>query len=346
MIVFFISFRLGNYRLRIVSVNGIISTLCGSGSSGYSGESIAATSSSFVSLQGNAVDSGNGDVYIATYGGNRVQVLTRATNLVSTFAGTGGSGFTGDGDAATAAQLSVPDAIFLNTNGNLYFTDGASRLRKVYTVMPTFSPTALPTVGPTAGPSSARSSSNFISTYVGTGTFSTTGTGGRATAATLSSPRGVFVDSVGFFYFAEADGNCIRGFSMSDNIVVSIAGSGSSGYAGDNGPATSAKIEYPMGIFLTTTGVLYIAANHNQAVRRVVSGVAYTFAGKGSTGSSGDGGPATSALLNAPIAIALDTTGKVYVSFSGTSNVRYIDTSGIIWLFAGNVDDVSLSFYC
>lgn len=200
------------------------------------------------------------------------------------------------------------------------------------------------TPSPTPSPSSVRSSLNFITTVAGTGATASSGTGGLATAAALNTARGVWVDTTGFLFFSEANGNCIRGFSLSDNIVTNVGGiCGLAGYSGNGGLATNAKMDYPSGIYGSSTGNLYVADNHNCVIRRITSSYISLTVGTGAVGSTGDGGQASASTLNSPMSVAVDSTGKLYISTTGDSRVRALDNSNIIWLFSGTL--LSL-FFC
>ena len=139
----------------------------------------------------------------------------------------------------------------------------------------------------------------MITTVAGTGTGGYSGDGGQATSAQLDYPRGVFVDPQGTLYIADSDNNRVRKVST-DGIITTIAGTGTAGYSGDGGQATSAQLNGPGGVFLDAQGTIYIADSLNNRVRKIVGGNITTIAGTGTAGFSGDGGQATSAQLNIP----------------------------------------------
>lgn len=370
-----------------MSTSDIITRVIGTGNVAYNGENVQATSSNMYSPAGVAVDSSNGDIYVAAFDGSRIQVLTRSSGLVSTIAGTGTSTTSGDGGSSTQASVNQPDALFLTTTGDLYFGERAgNRVRKLYfpspsmepsvvptvgpsvlpsrvpsvspivsptigpstlpttmtpstlpTASPSLSPTALPSVSPsTSAPSNVRGTYNLIATVVGTGSSSSSGTGGFATAASINGPRGIWMDSVGFLYFGEANSNCVRGFSTSTNIVVNILGScGATGAnTGDGNAATSALVNYPIGVFGNTAGVVYVADYYSNRVRYILSGIVRTFAGSGNGVNSGDGGFATAAGVFYPVYVAVDRSSNVYI-ISNYDRIRLVDTVGIITLYAG-----------
>lgn len=181
-----------------------------------------------------------------------------------------------------------------------------------------------------------RGSSNSVVTIMGTGLSSSLGTGGRATSATLSSPRCVQQDTAGDIYVLEQGGRCVRKIGGSDSIVQNYAGvCGSGGSSGDSGAASSALFETILSIFVSTIGAAYISDNYNVKVYKVSSdNIRSTFAGTGSDGPSGDGGQATAANLFQPYGVWGNTIGVIY-SITEVGLVRSISTAGIITTFAG-----------
>ncbi|TMC29793.1 MAG: hypothetical protein E6J27_04665 [Chloroflexi bacterium] len=192
-----------------------------------------------------------------------------------------GRDFSGDGGPATAARLLAPAGVALDPAGNLYIADTADhRIRKV-------------TPGGT------------ISTYAGSGNFGFSGDGGPATAAELNFPRDVALDPAGNLYIADSGNSRIRKVSPGGTIST-YAGSGSRGFSGDGGPAAAAQLNNPVGMALDPAGNLYIADITNNRIRKVTSGgTISTYAGSGSFGFSGDGGPATDAQLGVPVGALL-----------------------------------------
>ncbi|HSP66276.1 MAG TPA: hypothetical protein VLN48_01035 [Bryobacteraceae bacterium] len=231
---------------------------------------------------------------------------------ISTAAGTGAAGFAGDGGQATAAQLRFPAGLAFDASGNIYIADSFnSRVRKVDT-------------------------SGNISTIAGTGDFGYFGDGNTAAKAGLNRPYSVAVDKAGNIYIADAYNDAIRKVSTS-GTMSSFAGSSQRGLGGDGGAATGALLDTPTGLVLDAAGNLYIADTGNNRIRKVgTDGIISTFAGSGATGYSGDGGPATSAGLNAPQGIAVDNAGNVYVSDTLNHRVRKITPDGTISTVAGN----------
>ena len=251
--------------------------------------------------EGVAVD-GSGNVYIADSLNNRIRKLDPSGNI-TTFAGTGTSGFGGDGGMATSSLLRLPRGVAVDGSGNVYIADTQNdRVRKV-------------------------DSSGTISTIAGTGTYGFGGDGGSATSSLLRNPWGVAVDGSGNVYIADTNNHRVRKVDSS-GIISTIAGTGTSGFGGDGGAATSSLFRWPRGVAVDGSGNVYIADTGNARVRKVdSSGTISTFAGGGT--ESGDGGAATSARLNNPWEVAVDGSG-VYIADNSDHRVRKVDSSGII----------------
>src|ERR1035438_7849247 len=238
-------------------------------------------------------------------------VVRRVANgIISNFAGTGTAGSSGDGNAATGAQLSGPQGLAADSAGNLYIADTQNhRVRKV--------------------------ANGIISTVAGSGTAGFGGDGSAATSAQLNAPFGVAVDAAGNLYIAEFGNNRVRKVATNGNIGT-LAGSGVSGFSGDNGQATSAQLNGPQGVAVDSAGNVYIADTANNRVRMVApNGVITTVAGTGAAGVSGDGGLAINALVGNPVGLATDSVGNVYIA-DGSARVRKLFPSGIITTIAGS----------
>jgi hypothetical protein len=305
-----------NPRVRKVSTSGTITTVAGSGTYGFSGDGGPATDAGLSSPYGVAVDAA-GNLYIADAGNSRVRKVS-TSGTITTVAGSGTYGFSGDGGPATNAALSSPQGVALDAAGNLYIADAHnSRVRKV-------------------------STSGTITTVAGNGTFGFSGDGGPATDAGLNSPVGVTVDAAGNLYIADSGNHRVRKVSTSGTITT-VAGDGTFGFSGDGGPATNASLNIPYGVAVDAAGNLYIADPGNSRVREVaasvpplLSGTISTVAGDGTQGFSGDGGPATDAGLSGPYGVAVDAAGNLYIADPGDSRVRKVSTSGTITTVAGN----------
>jgi len=288
----------GNGRIRVVSSSGIITTMAGGGSA-QPGDGGPATSAALGHIEGLALDAA-GNLYLADYEGNRIRKVS-PSGIITTVAGNGNAGYSGDGGPATSAQLFAVYAVAVDTAGGIYIADyGNNRIRKV-------------------------STSGVITTVAGNGNPGYSGDGGPATTSQLNGPTGVAVDASGNLYIADSENNRVRKVSQS-GIITTAAGSATSGYSGDGGLATSAGLSEPNGVALDTAGNLYIGDTEDGRVRVVSpSGIITTVAGSTWYGGyTGDRGPATAAQLSSPWGIAIDTTGRVYVADSGNNAIRLL----------------------
>jgi len=287
-----------NQRVRKVSTTGIITTIAGNGTIGFSGDGSAATSAELNYPCAIAVDS-TGNIYIADNGNNVIRKVS-ISGIITTIAGNGNAGFSGDGGLANAAELAAPAGVAVDNSGNLYIADYQNmRIRKVNT-------------------------SGIITTIAGNGTAGYSGDGGVGTTAQLHYPLGVAVDASGNIFIADYANNAIRKLS-STGIISTIAGNGTGSYSGDGGPAISATLFEPDGVAVDTSGNLYISDGENNRIRMInASGIISTIAGNGAEGYSGDGGLATSAELYTA-AVALDLSGNVYIADNGNNRIRKVN---------------------
>jgi trimeric autotransporter adhesin len=299
-----------NNRIRKVTTVGIISTVAGNGTSGYSGDRGPATAAKLSGPTGVAVDSA-GNLYIADINNNRIRKVTTA-GIISTVAGNGTRGYSGDGGPATAAKINNPTGVAVDSAGNLYIVDSQNdRIRKVTT-------------------------SGIISTAAGNGIRGYSGDGGQATAAQLSNPQGVAVDSGGNLYIAFLGNSRIRKVTAA-GIISAVAGNGTGGYGGDGGVATAAQLRGPTGVAVDSAGNLYIADYGNKRIRKVTTaGIIRTVAGNGYWGRDGDTGPATAMQLYNPTGVAVDSAGNLYIAELNGQRIRKVTTAGIISTAAGN----------
>jgi len=283
-----------NHRIRKVDASGKISTVAGTGTGGYSGDEVTATSAYLNRPKGVAIDS-SGNLYIADTWSQRIRKVD-VSGKISTVAGNGNFGFGGDGGPATSAELRDPDSVAVDSKGNLYIADtGNYRIRKV-------------------------DASGKISTVAGTGIIGNTGDGGDATLAQVSLPTGISVDGSGNLYFVSEFS--IRKVDTSGKIST-VAGMYDYGFSGDGGPAIEAELYQPLVVAVDSSGNLYISDFLNFRIRKVdISGKISTIAGTGRQDFSGDGGPATSADLYGPIGVAVDSNGNVYIADSYSNRIR------------------------
>ncbi len=231
--------------------------------------------------------------------------------IITTVAGTDNGGYNGDNIPAVTAFLYQPYCTSFDAAGNMYIADANNhRIRKV-------------------------DASGTISTIAGTGSAGYSGDGGPATLSSLNTPTGVLVDPVGIIYIAD-NSNCAIRKITTDGVITTIAGNGTRGYGGDNGPATAAILNGPLGLAFSHTGNLLISDVMNHRIRSIDhSGIITTVVGSGIVGYSGDGGPATSARLLSPSGIATDAVGNLYFGDISANVVRKVDVSGIITTVAG-----------
>ncbi|AZQ74950.1 hypothetical protein EKH77_30605 [Streptomyces luteoverticillatus] len=286
-----------------------ISTYAGTGAGIFGGDGGLATAAQLQYPIGVAVDS-TGTVYIADRHNHRVRKVT-TDGKVSTYAGTGAGTFGGDGGLATAAQLQYPTGVAVDSTGTVYIADQHNhRIRKV-------------------------TADGKISTYAGTGAGTFGGDGGPATAAYLKYPAGLAVDSTGSLYIADQHNHRVRKVTT-DGKISTYAGTGAGTFGGDDGPATAAHLQYPFGVAVDSAGSLYIADTNNHRVRKVTTdGKISTYAGTGAGTFGGDDGPATAAHLQYPAAVAVDSTGSLYIADQTNHRVRKVTADGKISTYAG-----------
>ncbi len=289
-----------------VTYGQTITTIAGNGTFGDTGDGSAATAAEFEEVWFNAIDA-SGNIYITDNFDHRVRKVSPA-GIITTFAGNGSAGFSGDGGMATAAQFIGAAGIAVDHAGNVFFSDiNNRRIRKV-------------------------TPAGYISTYGGNGSSGFSGDGGQATAAQLNTPYGVAVDNGGNVYVADELNFRVRKITPA-GIITTVAGSGTGGYSGDGGPAIAAQIT-PTGIAVDAAGNLFIATNNR--IRKVnTAGIISTVAGNGIAGFSGDSGPASTAKLNQPVGIATDGLGNLFISDQYNYRIRKVNDSGIISTVAG-----------
>jgi sugar lactone lactonase YvrE len=305
-----------NYRVRKISqATSLISTAAGNGVAGFLGEDGLATAVRLYSPQGVAVDAA-GNVYIADYNNDRIRKLNVANGLLTTVAGSAAGTYGGDGGEATAAQLYLPQAVALDSAGNLYIADTNNhRVRRVSLPVPTL----------------------LLSTVAGNGTAGYNGDG-AALGVELNYPDGVAVDAAGNVYIADQNNYRIRKVAAGTGLLSTVAGNGQAGFSGEAGPATSARIYTPRGLAVDTAGNFYFADYNNNRIRKVTvaTGIITTVAGNGLSGYGGDGGLGTAAQLNNATAVAVDAAGNLYIADFQNHRVRKVTAStGVITTLAG-----------
>jgi uncharacterized protein (TIGR03437 family) len=278
--------ELGTNRIRKIDTSGNITTAIGDGILGYAGDGGPANKVEMNQPTAVAID-GSGNIYFADSNNNRVRKLGGSN--VTTVAGNGQLSHSGDGLAATLAQLNAPQGVAVDPSGNFYIADTVNNVvRKVGT-------------------------NGVIANFAGNGSVGSSGDGSAANSAQLNGPQGVAVDSAGNVYIADSMNNKVRKVDTNGNISTF---------------ASSAQFNTPFGVTVDSTGNVYVAEFVGNRVRKVTSDGATvtTIAGTGTAGYAGDGGPATSAMLNGPRGVAIDSVGNVYIADSANNRVRKLSS--------------------
>jgi sugar lactone lactonase YvrE len=303
-----------NHRIRKVdAATSIITTIAGDGFKDlrglgrYNGDGIAATSASLNFPSGVATDK-NGNIFIADKNNARIRKVD-TLGIITTVAGNGMlGGPPGDGNPATSAHIGPID-VAVDSSGNIFIADMTfNRVRKV------------------------SSSTGIITTVAGNGESGSSGDGGPALSAPLgfsdgvSGGGGLAIDSQGNIFIAEFKGNRVRMVNAATGIITTVAGNGAQGSSGDGGPAIAASLYNPAAVFVDDFGNIFIADINSNRIRKVdaSSGTITAFAGRGSQGFSGDGGPAILASLAFPCSIAADAAGNLYFVDALNNRVRRI----------------------
>jgi hypothetical protein len=298
----------------------IINTYAGTGVFGFSGDGGPATAADLYGPCDVEFDAA-GNLYIADFLNSVVRKVDVTTGIITTIAGQGGVvGYSGDGGPATLATLWYPDYLVLSPAGDIYIQDQDNYvLRKV------------------------TAATGIITTVAGGGTgcageTDDVGDGCPATSASENGD-GLALDSAGNLYFGDTGDSRVRKIDMATGIITSIAGTGTAGYTGDGGPATSAELYYPIAVWFDAAGDLYIADYGASVVRKVAAatGIITTAVGNGTAGYSGDGGPATQAELDAPGGVKFDNIGNLLIADTSNNAIREVSAAtGIITTVAGS----------
>lgn len=289
-----------------------INTVAGGGGIGYNGDNIPAIGAK-IDPYSFTLDK-NGNIYIADNENYRIRKVN-TSGVITTIAGTGISGHTGDGGPATSAKIGPAVAIMVDSVDNIFFTEWTyNTVRKINTA-------------------------GIITTIAGNGTVGFSGDGGPATAAQFAGPNTLLIDKKGNIYVCDLINNHIRKITPS-GIITSIAGTGvgiAGGYSGDGGPATAANLKYPGFAAWGPNGDIYFCQWPHAVVRKIDTlGFITTVVGSGIPGYSGDGGAATNAQLNKPTGVAIDSSGNIYIAECNSHVIRKVDAhSGLISTIAG-----------
>ena len=295
----FIADTRNNRVRRVDALTGIITTVAGSGRAGSGGDGGPATSASLFEPEGMAVDAA-GNLFIADTD-NGIRRVDAETGFITTVAGNGEYGYSGDGGPATRAMLMLAVGVALDSAGNLFFSDlDNHRVRRV----------------------DART--GIITTVAGTGRSGFTPDGAPAAEAMLDGPHGLGVDSGGNLFIAEFGNHRVRKVEAATGLMITVAGTGEQGFGGDGGPAAEARLASPMGIAVDGPGNLFIADWANDRIRSVdaETGVITTVAGGGQD-FSGEG-PADSVALSGPSGVAVDANGNLFIAVWGNNRVSVV----------------------
>ncbi len=337
-----------------------ISTTVGTGRAGDSGDGGPAAQA-VLNQPFDLVFDAAGNLYLADTGNHRIRRVDARSATITTVAGSGTKGFSGDGGPATQARLNEPYGLAIDDQGNLYFADRLNfRVRRVdgrTGVITTIAGDGSKTYSGDGGPGPAAGlvepngvaldragrklyiadvaghrvrvldlADGTIATFAGTGQGKHAGDGGPASAAAIAGARAVDVAPDGTVLILERSGNTLRGVDPRTDTISTRAGTGSKGYSGDGGPASAATFNGPKELAVDSAGNVYIVDTENHAIRRIdaQTGTISTVAGSGRQGGSGDGGPATSAELDRPHGVAVGPDGAVYIGDTANHRVRRV----------------------
>lgn len=353
----------GNNRIRKVeSTTGIVTTIAGNGTAGSNGDGGLAINASLVVTR--IVADGNGNLFVVDFENHRVRKINLSTGIITTVAGSGTAGFSGDGGVATSAQLSGPTSAVV-VNGVLYIADaGNSRIRQVVLssgIISSIAGTGASGSNGDGGPAlsaqikptvlaSDPAGNLLFSEYqqkirkIAGGTITTiagrpfNGDNNPANLTSVKGPWGIARATNGDIYFADQQNNRIRKIDHATGSVTTIAGNGTQGYAGDGGPAIDASLNYPRALAIDGAGDIFFSEYFNNVVRKInmSTGVIKTIAGTGSPGDSGNGGLATSAQIGQVNGMTIDGNGNIFITTSGYNKIKRIDhLTQIITTIAG-----------
>lgn len=287
---------------RVDAETGIITTVAGSGQKGDGGDGGPATKAKLNEPYGVKLDA-EGNLFLVDRLNYRVRRVDAKTGIITTVAGTGKSGYSGDGGPGHEAMLREPNGIAFDSKGQLYIADVQDQRIRV--------------LDPTTG---------TIDTFCGTGEKKHTGDGGPYKQASILGARAVAVGPDGSIFICEREGNSIRRIDFETGTIERYAGTGKKGYTGDGGPALQATFNGPKELDVDRDGNVYVVDTENQAIRRIdaKTGVITTVAGTGKRGNTGDGGSATKATLGRPHGVAVGPDGAIYIGDTLSHAIRVV----------------------
>jgi DNA-binding beta-propeller fold protein YncE len=341
----------------------LIFTVVGTGHASYSGDADTARRAELNQPFDVTLDR-QGSLYFSDAYNHCVRRVERDRGTITTVAGSGQAGYSGDGGAATRAQLNSPYGIALDVANNLYIVDRLNacirRVEAATGIIQTIAGTGQPGYAGDGGPAPQAQlrepndivldrhgrafiadvqdhrvrvidlASRIISTFAGTGEAGSSGDGGPASRATLLGPRALAFGPTGDLYICLRNDHKVRQVDMRTGIIQTVAGTGERGYTGDHGSALQATFNGPKEIAVDSQGNIVLVDTENHCLRRIeaASGLVTTIAGTGEPGDSGDGGPATEARLKRPHGACVDEVGNIYIGDSENHRVRFVSRYG------------------
>jgi streptogramin lyase len=291
----------GGQRIRKITRDSIIHTVAGLGTKGYSGDGGPALQATFNQPHEIRFDRA-GDAYIADMQNHVVRKIALKTGIITTFAGTGKAGYSGDGGPAELAELKQPHSIQFGPDGSLYICDiGNNVIRKV------------------------NAETGVISTFAGTGKAGETPDGARIDGTPLKGPRSLDFDKEGNLWLVTREGNQVLKFDLKTRKILVVAGTGAKGFAGNGGPAREATLSGPKGIALDAGGNAWLADTESHSIRVInaQTGALVLMAGTGQEGGGPDGNPLR-CQLSRPHGIFVDADGSVFIGDSESNRIRVL----------------------
>ena len=297
-----------NHLVRKIS-KGAISIVAGNGRQGFSGDEDRANLVRLSQPEGLTGDS-RGNLFVADSYNHRIRRIS-PEGIITTIAGTGQPGYSGDSGNAVEAKLNAPMDLCMDLRGDFYIADwGNHRIRRI-------------------------SREGIITTIAGTGEPGFSGDGGPAIKARLKKPYGIAIDRIGNIYVADSGNHRVRKVST-NGIINTIAGTGIAGFSGDDGIASQAQLDSPQAVFVSPSNEIFINDEHNHRIRKILpSAIIQTVVGNGRPGFSGDGGLATNASINDPEHLWVDASSNIFFTDGDNNRVGKVDANGIITTITG-----------